>query len=330
LKNFKVWIINKSVVGAFNDPAGAKAVLSFLKSEALFAEKITLISNYNYCFYDDFGFNVQQANFKSTSEWLHGADILITGTSYPGNFELNMIMAAREISLPSISFVDHWTNMVKRFERDGQKIFPDLICVVDERAKNLALSEGITDEKIFISGNPYHKFLQNWSPNLIKKDFINHIGLNSYRGYILYVPEPLSKFNLQFKYGFDEFDGLSMLFEAIEILDQYKICLIVKGHPNQNHEKMEALLARSNFSNVRYVREMDIKLLLYHAELVVGHFSNALIEANLLYKRIIRILPNSNLVYNDPLEFSNGPSVAIVKDSFEIKKALNSILSQLL
>lgn len=200
-------------------------------------------------FYGDFGTMVQQAGSRSTSEWLQAADVLITGTSYPPRLELDLIEAASEIGMPSISFVEHWTNLAARFERKGQRIMPDVVCVVDRRAHDLAAAEGISEERLLISGNPYHRYLQSWQPSLTRKDVLRLLGLDSYRAYLLYVSEPLSRFGLRSKYGFDEVDGLSLLLRAMEMLDQHEICLVVKGHPNQDHELLEAILAKSTFSH---------------------------------------------------------------------------------
>jgi hypothetical protein len=321
------WTENRRVLAAFSDPAGAKAVLAFLCSKKCYAETITVVSDRHYSFYDDFGHIVHKVGDKSLSEWLQRADVLITGTSYPVRLEVDLIEAARRIGILSISFVDHWTNLALRFESQGQRITPQVICVVDARARDLALSEGLFEEELLIFGNPYHQYLRSWQPHLSRNDFLGQIGLEKCRQYLLYVPEPLSTFGLRSKYGFDEAEGLKLLLKAMEMLGDSEICLVVKGHPNQHHELLETIIKQSGFRNSIYLRDGRTDLFSYYAVAVAGHFSNALIEAELLSKIIIRVLPHGKIEYVDPLQLSSESDVFLAKDSKEIANILRLILA---
>ena len=295
-------------------------MLAFLHFNKHLTKHITIISDREYSFYEDFGCLVRQAKEKSLIKWLQQSNILITGTSYPANLELELIKIAQEIGVFSISFVEHWTNFGARFERNFDRITPDVICVTDERARNLAIQEGISEQCIVVLKNPYHHFLEKWMPTVSKEKLLEPFALDHTKPYLLYVPEPLSKFGLRTKYGFDETDGLRLLLRAIEMLETKNVVLIIKAHPNHDPGTFQDLANLSKFKNIIYLNDGNLNLLLYYSSIVIGHFSNALVEANIMSKPIIRIVPNSNRIYADPLDLNN---VTIKRNPEEIVAAID-------
>ena len=52
---------------------------------------------------------------------------------------------ANSKGIKTISFIDHWTNLKQRFKLQEQYIYPEQILVIDQKAKNLAINEGIEE-----------------------------------------------------------------------------------------------------------------------------------------------------------------------------------------
>ncbi len=75
---------------------------------------------------------------QSIPDALSGVQLLITGTGWASNLEHHARGAAKRSGIYSIAVLDHWTNYAERFVRDGEKVLPDEIWVVDEYAWRLA------------------------------------------------------------------------------------------------------------------------------------------------------------------------------------------------
>ena len=69
---------------------------------------------------------------------LDGIRAIITGTGWASDFEYEARRAARKTGVRSIAVLDHWTNYEDRFIRNGERLLPDELWVVDEYAAGLA------------------------------------------------------------------------------------------------------------------------------------------------------------------------------------------------
>ena len=65
-------------------------------------------------------------------------EVLITGTGWASDFEHKARLEARKTGVRSIAVLDHWTNYEDRFIRNGERLLPDELWVVDEYAEGLA------------------------------------------------------------------------------------------------------------------------------------------------------------------------------------------------
>jgi CDP-glycerol glycerophosphotransferase (TagB/SpsB family) len=172
---------------------------------------------------------------------------------------------------------------------------------IDERAKLLAIEQGIDEDKIVISGNPYHDWLSNWEPAVSKDNFISQIGLtNKNKRLLVYAPDPLSNINGKDIYGFDE---LSATLELVNLFDEHKIELkdwivLVKAHPNQNREELNKLIHDHTIFKL-LANDIDTNTCIYYADIVMGFFSSFLIEAAIMHKPVIRFFNKS--IENDPI-----------------------------
>jgi hypothetical protein len=277
---------------AFSDPAGANACMAMARLGAAFHHQSSvLFSNKQYG--NAFVENLQIVEQVPDREKLN-ADCLFTGTSHPQSsnyFEVKCIRQAKNNGIETISFIDHWVNFKMRFlDEEDHPIYPEKIWVVDERAKQLAIHEGIPADKLVVSGNPYHEYLKLlWKPSFGEKSYLKQLGILADKFTILFVPDPLSLRNGKELVGFTEAEALQQLLEVIAQL-KAPVQLIVKCHPLQPIEIFSDLL-KKNTERIHLVTKADTLELINASDVIVGFYSNALLEAEALRKKVIRFFP---------------------------------------
>ena len=287
------------VLFVFSDPGGAKPVLALAEQ----CKDAVVVSDREHPFYSDF--NVQVTIAKNNYEKIIAdtkPDLIFSGTSYRSDIEREFRALAKQHAIPCYAFVDHWTSMRKRFEQtDGTLLVPEQVWVIDERAKQLAVEGGIAQEQIAIVGNPYHTWLRQWKPVQSKQVWMQAAGIPENAGQLLvFAPDPLSNVNGINLYGFDE---LTVVAELTNLFDSNgEWTLLIKSHPNQNLEKLTNVLGNAKHT-LLLPGHIDTNTTLYHADAVMGFFSNILIEADILHKPVLRYLPNTEI--DDPIRELN-------------------------
>jgi hypothetical protein len=296
----------------FSDPGAAKGVLAQALKMKNNLEKLYILSDRNYSFYKDFGFDVivldKLENYHIDNLEL---DFIFTGTSYTSKLELNFIKYAKKKGIKTFSFVDHWTSIKNRFKYNDYYIFPDYILLIDQRAKEIAIQEGLLEKDIVIWGNPYYEYLKNWIPSISKNQIFKNLGLKENKKLVVFAPDPISNINGKGIYGFDEFDAINEL-NKILVSNNFDFNLVLKLHPNQNKEILNYIY---NKNIVIANSEIDSNLLIYYSDIVIGFFSNFLIEANIMNKKIIRYHLKS--LDNDPLYELN---IGKIYNSLELER----------
>lgn len=300
----------------FSDPGSAKPVLALAQS--LFTKfECLVISDRQYEFFKDF--SVQVINYKNGDELKifeeFSPDYLFTGTSYTSDIELKFVMHAQSHKVISYSFVDHYTNFAARFKFKGNPVFPDKICVLDKLAKSKAILENIVKEKIIITGNPYHDYLRTWAPGISRKEFFGQIGVPLSDKLLLFAPDPLSNAGGKEKFGTDEVEILLQLIDVFKNLQLSfpHLTLGIKLHPNQNKNLILSHIKKEANDKIIHVTDADVNTLLYYSDVVIGIFSNILLESRILGKSVIRIL--SNIIYPDPFEKLNVGLISSSNDN---------------
>lgn len=285
----------------FSDPGAAKAVLAQAFKLKFVLEKSIIISDRIYSFFDSFGLEVTFSIKKPEDVVLNiKPDFIFTGTSYTSKIELEYLKLAKKNSIKSYSFVDHWTSIKERFLLTNEYVFPDSILLIDESAKNIALESGIENSLLVVFGNPYYDYLKNWKPDITKCELFNKLNIpyNDNKT-IVYAPDPLSNVNGRETYGFDEIEITNQI-NCILLELNLPINFILKMHPNQNIKKNKDVISCKMIIADAFI---DSNLLIYYADVVMGFFSNFLIEADIMNKNIVRILSENNI--NDPLAKKN-------------------------
>ena len=304
----------------FSDPGGAKPLLAFIK---LRPEQINylVVSDRKYDFFSDFNIPVASYTSESANEVIKEfePDYIFTGTSYTSKIELNFILAAKRFNIPSYSFIDHYTNFLNRFELNGTLVYPDTICVLDIKAHTLLMGFQTTAD-VVITSNFYHDYLKGWKAPFSKDFFFTKSGIPTKNKLIVFAPEPLSNVGGVEEYGLDEITVFKDLLKAASSLYSDDISIVFKSHPNQKKNLLENL----NLPDSLHVMSGDnlhTNTLLYHADVVVGIFSNILIEATILETKVIRCLIGLNK--EDP--FSHFQIGEVAKSELELALLLNKM-----
>ena len=303
----------------FSDPGGAKPLLALADSLSGKLVETRLISDRKYAFYQEFNSAVNQIE-ESAYETLQKfrPDFVLTATSYTSRIELEFINAAKILTIPVYSFLDHWTSIRERFNFEGNEFLPDQILLIDERAKQIAIEQKLSAEMLIVFGNPYYEYLHSWKPSISRKEFLASIGLVDVgKKLVVFAPDPLSNIGGKDKYGFDE-GSASELFNSVIENFADSLHFIVKPHPNQNIGILKKIL-HTDF--ILLSSEADTNTLIYYSDIVIGFFSNFLIEAELLKSKVIRFLPG--LHFSDPLSGSQIGTVVYNID--ELAKLLKTV-----
>lgn len=295
----------KNVLIVFSDPGGAKPLLAL--QQFIHSSKIVTVSDRVYSFYDDFGVLVSPFN-QNVSDYFTkwDIDILLTGTSYTSDIELAFIDEAKKRKIKSISYLDHYTAIKERFVRENTPHLPDMLWVIDKLAKEKAEAAGFNHQNIAVWGNPYHQWLQQWSPSVSRISFLETLGLTDAEKYFVYAPDPLSNVNGIQQFGFDE----TTVIQDISTLTGYTTRIVLKTHPNQDLKRLKTLV--ENTTIVPAPVTVDTNTLIYYCDGVIGFFSSFLIEATILNKPVYRFLPHT--AKNDPFAGLNIGTLVTLED----------------
>lgn len=282
----------------FSDPGGAKPCLSYIILNKI--SNYIVISDREYSFYSDFNINViiTKKIEKYISEF--NPDYIFTATSYTSNIEKDAITIAKRKKIPSITYIDHSTNIIERFDNGNQIVLPSTILVSDndtlDQMKNLTIFN--TCNVISIK-NPYHIFLSKWKPTLSKEVFFDNLKIPIDKKIILIAFDPISNINGIQKYGFDEITGINEFNKVITSYDNL-YTFIYKPHPNQNKDLLNGAL---NNKAILVSSQTDTIKLIYYSDIIIGFFSNILLEADIFNKKIIRYRPDG--FKHDPFHKKN-------------------------
>jgi len=290
----------------FSDPGGAKPCLA-LANKWLQNHDILVCSDREFSFFECFRIKVRKCLTDQADTVIEefAPDSIYTGTSYSSDLELAFLAKGRERGIPTSAFVDHYTQFRSRFVLGDDLILPDEIHVLDERAYKMALGAGLPQDRIHITGNPYHDYLRRWTTSTSRSDLWIKLGFVDSPGpVLLFAPDPLSNVGGIDKFGSDERLIFRYLIDALEEIGG-PIQLVIKAHPNQNIEYLKSELDnRNNKVGIRCFivgPEIDSALndLIVRSDLVIGMFSSLIVEAEILGIPTLRLL--CGLSIEDPL-----------------------------
>jgi CDP-glycerol glycerophosphotransferase (TagB/SpsB family) len=139
---------------------------------------------------------------------------------------------------------------------------------------------------------------------------------------ILFAPDPLSIRDGKQKAGFTEAEALEQLAHATKNL-KADVQLVVKCHPLQPLDVFSGVIQRSPVK-IHLLAEADPLELLHASDVVIGFYSNMLLEAEAIGKKVIRFFPGNESA--DLLRHKT--SLPVIKDEENLLAALKHCINE--
>jgi hypothetical protein len=219
--------------------------------------------------------------------------VVVTGSSI-GNVDTNidkqLLQWSKKRGIPSVSVVEHWSWYRRRFETADGLILPDWIIVNDNVALELAVAEGLPNEKVVVLGNPVlevraiQSFRKNVDSDLVHKKY----NLPRNKRIIVFISEQLREdfpTGSDDYLGYDEYQVAQSLISMLTPQDH----LVIKLHPVEFEDKYKFLSA----ANISIVSEASVEDIAYLGDLIVGMSSMLLLELAMYRNDIISFCPNA-------------------------------------
>lgn len=294
---------------AFSDPAGANSILALIDNITKCGNKnnedFIVFTNSVGVFPNEYSnlVKIRDFNTKVYSEILakFKPDCVFTATSN-NSYEHNIRLLSKEKGIRTIAFIDHWTNYLERFRFNNITLFPDEIWVINDIAKKEAIKAGLPEDKIFISGNPYYEKIKKFVPKVDKESFLREHGIPLDKKIIMFISDDLRESfpknsNNKCALGFDEFTVLSDVLNSLceiynkGLIDFLKYLFLIKIHPRGKINKFDSLIKnrKYKFLNIKVRKKIDPLTITYYSDYVLGMFSNMVIEALLMGKKVLRV-----------------------------------------
>ena len=253
-------------------------------------------------------------------------DEIFTTASLFSYIEHNLIRLANKHGINSLTFLDHWTGYYKKFCRDGEAHFPDLILLNDDRAKEIAIEQGLPRERLHIVGNLFYENLMSYTPSISRDELCNYFDIDINKKIILFISDSISEQNGGYKvsmnkFGFNEISIFtSVLKEIHKISESRKInpkdfVLLIKLHPKEDLVKYDHLIANTPLEKCIVIQSSDVSNhdILYYSNFHVGMFSSMIIESIILGKKVLRVEINNSI--GDLINIDNKYFKYIIKES---------------
>lgn len=248
------------------------------------------------------GFTVETcgAEFSEAAsiDWLNSfcPDVVLVGSDAGRHVEKHVIRAAARIDVPSIMFVDFWSNYTARFIDKKGAVLPDAVAVLDTKMAEDLITQGIPGEHIYVTGSPA---LGQAVIELETYDEIQRVRLRRQVGVeeeeicVLFISTPGTKED----YGDEPLlsgqphslftiveDVIESLTHSV-LLDKKKIHLFIRPHPRESVSSFKGLMSEHlRVSTSRESRTFDALII---ADLVIGLDSVLLIEALMAGQKIL-------------------------------------------
>lgn len=208
---------------------------------------------------------------------LDGAASLLSGTGWQSDLEHRARALCRASGIRSAAVLDHWTNYVERFCRDGETILPDELWVVDEEAKVIAAKE-------FPGADIRSK------PNIYLEEQVARIGTPPKDERLLYVLEPARSDWGRGEPG--EFQALDYLLDNLDALGlQQSIPIRLRPHPSDPPQKYRDWIAAHRGFDIGLDPSTDLAEAIGSASIVAGGQTFAMVIGLAAGRKVVCILP---------------------------------------
>jgi len=234
-------------------------------------------------------------------------DVVLAGTTRYASPDREILRAAGAAGVPTVAVLDEWFRYAERFREsvDAPLVLPDRICVQDALARDEAMAEGLPTGALIITGNPALCALADRierfaaSPPALP-GFLSSLP----RPWIVFVSEPHAEAcgnepGSRGPWGpFMGFTEHSVAEDLASVLrGTGQPCTVIdKLHPVAPESDVAAPLVAQGQVWTR-VGRVPTDALFWHADLVVGMRSVALLEAAMAGRPVISYQPGLSSYY---------------------------------
>lgn len=208
--------------------------------------------------------------------------IILYGTGWQNHLEYHFLDYAKTHNLPSMAFLDHWTNYRERFgypEKNWENNLPSFIVAHDQTSYDKATAFGL----------PNVIAIKNYALLSQLKEAQNVLSKIQEKNTLLFLSEPTAKvatraFGDAYGWGFTEkevFEDIlkhKALFECDTIL--------VRLHPSDTPETYQTIDPSATFSHATLLEDIA------QAKVIIGIDTVALYTAYLLGKYALSYIPS--------------------------------------
>lgn len=333
----------KKIILLACDPGGANTVAPLLEPLCLAGYNVTLFGKDSALMRykvigkegQNLSLSLEKFDFEDVLNFIKSQkpDLVITGTSSEDFTEKYTWQACFVLKIPCFAILDQWMNYGVRFSKyraseiesynqhKDHSFLPTKIFVMDEFAKQKMIQEGITAEKIVVTGQPYFDWLSNvFHPQILK--------LDHHENKILFISEPISQTFNNYR-GYTEESIFIELVKALELIckrHDLEFDIGIKLHPREDKKLFTDLISRlkSKFIKFRIIQELNLFKLFSDFDIVCGMASMALLEAALLKKNVISI--QIGLEQENPFILDILGVLKSIKNQRDLVLALKSVL----
>ncbi|ARJ64634.1 hypothetical protein WV31_02575 [Magnetospirillum sp. ME-1] len=315
------------------DPGGANAILPVAVSLAGQGEEVAIL---------DHGFlgrnapaGLPRLNPPGGGDfglWLDALGVggLCFGTSLADHLPLALARAARGRGLPVLCVLDNWMNYAARLTMDGgEPLIPDIYAVMDDKARDEALAEGVPAGCLRVSGHPGLAGLaaeaaaadSGWRNGV--RDRLG-FGLEG-RGLVAFIGEPVSRDQgtgpeCPGWRGYTERHALSLLCRELQPWAG-RLEVAIVPHPRDDVAELMDLWQTSRGAlGGGLVEGVPGRRVMLAADRVAGMASVLLYEAWLVGKPVVSLQPG--LVRADLGAAVRRPGIAVVTEDGQAEAAI--------
>lgn len=273
----------KNIVLSASDPGGANTLLPIISRLPEEFNLLTIVGGASRDLFKKAGLKFVDGDELTTLELEKlvkdfNPDVFVAGTSFGYTIDKKIFELVKG-KTKTLYILDFWSNYWQRFSSDGVRDFkylPDVISVMDDFAKEEMMKEGFNPKIIEVTGNPhFDSFIDSIDSKIQEKRRI------------LFASQPYSGKDVATNFGYDEFSVLGDLLKVLSDFDDYK--LIIRPHPKENPAKFDEII-KSN-KNVFLDDDLDVKISISRADLIIGMNSMILLQSALAGKNVISYQP---------------------------------------
>jgi RimJ/RimL family protein N-acetyltransferase len=230
--------------------------------------------------------------------------LLLTGTSMKPRLDNAFWGEARQMGIPTLAVLDHWSNLWERFsDMSGPRFtyVPDTVAVMDELTRHAMIDAGCQPERLAVTGQPYFdqyslKPQLEWGTRVLAR---RELGLSVNDALIVFASEPQAKYygadaSSPTFLGYTEESAFRVVLESLRRVRQRSgrpVKLIVKLHPLETPERLDKVIRDVADEGVRILRDYPPRKMIAAADIVTGMTSVFLLEAALVGKPAVSVQP---------------------------------------